>query len=265
MSPAPVQLATMAWGRRDADRRALLVHGLGSTSAEWWQIAEGLARDGYRVVAPDLRGHGASPMTATYRIDELVSDLHELGTGWDLLIGHSFGGLLAATACAGGTEFAHRVVLLDPVLEVPDEMREQVIQAQLNEHRSTAGVEELLAANPRWHPQDAVSRVHFTQTANLYAVERWMRDNAPLHRAEQALKLSVPTIILGADPDRGAYVPVELGQYLAAANPFITYEIVTGAGHAIYRDDPGAVLDAAGAGYPPARRKPAPGTGQRSG
>src|SRR5687767_10228882 len=94
----PVEPATTTWGSRRAPRRALLVHGLGSVGADWWQVADALARNGYRVVAPDLRGHGRSPAASTYRITDLVSDLHELGGDWDLLIGHSFGGLLAAVA-----------------------------------------------------------------------------------------------------------------------------------------------------------------------
>jgi len=242
----PVALATSAWGRRDSPRRALLVHGLGSTGTEWWQIAEALAQDGYWVVAPDLRGHGDSPATSSYRLAELVSDLHELGGGWDLLIGHSIGGLLAATAAAADQTFARRVLLVDPVLDLPEEIAEQAIQAQLDQCRSTPGVEEMLAANPHWHPQDAIAKARFIRTANLYAVERWMRDNEPLHEIGQVLRLSVPTVVLGGDPDLGGTVPPELGQHLAAANPLVSYRLVAKAGHAIHRDDPAAVLDAAG-------------------
>jgi pimeloyl-ACP methyl ester carboxylesterase len=40
---------------------ALLIHGVTSSSMTWWRVAPELVRRGYRVLAVDLRGHGASP------------------------------------------------------------------------------------------------------------------------------------------------------------------------------------------------------------
>ncbi len=39
---------------------ALLVHGVTSSSRTWWRVAPALAGRGFRVLAVDLRGHGAS-------------------------------------------------------------------------------------------------------------------------------------------------------------------------------------------------------------
>jgi len=40
---------------------ALLIHGVTSSSRTWWRLAPELVRQGFRVLAVDLRGHGASP------------------------------------------------------------------------------------------------------------------------------------------------------------------------------------------------------------
>jgi pimeloyl-ACP methyl ester carboxylesterase len=240
----PVELVTSAWGSRTAQRRALLVHGLGSVGADWWQVADALAHQGFRVVAPDLRGHGGSPAASSYRIADLVGDLHQLGGGWDLVIGHSFGGLLAAAAAAE-QGFARSLVLLDPVLDVPDDVLERVVQGELASCRVVATVEGWLEANPGWHPQDAVAKTIFSRSANLHAVERWMRDNEPLHQIDQARRLTVRTVILGADPELGAFFTPEVGRALEAANPMIRSRTVAGSGHAVYRDDCAAVLAAA--------------------
>ena len=55
----PVALSTTVWG--EGPHRALLLHGLTSAGSTWWRLAEDLAKIGYAVVAPDLRGHGTSP------------------------------------------------------------------------------------------------------------------------------------------------------------------------------------------------------------
>jgi pimeloyl-ACP methyl ester carboxylesterase len=47
---------------------ALLIHGVTSSSRTWWRVAPELVRGGYRVLAVDLRGHGASPRAG----DDLV-------------------------------------------------------------------------------------------------------------------------------------------------------------------------------------------------
>jgi pimeloyl-ACP methyl ester carboxylesterase len=49
-------LALSQWGA--GPRRALLLHGLGSSGASWWRIAEALAEREFQVCAPDLRGPG---------------------------------------------------------------------------------------------------------------------------------------------------------------------------------------------------------------
>ncbi|HSK98147.1 MAG TPA: alpha/beta fold hydrolase, partial [Euzebyales bacterium] len=63
----PVALPTLEWGVHGS-RRALLLHGLSSAASTWWRIADALAGAGYRVTAPDLRGHGNAPHTSSYRL-----------------------------------------------------------------------------------------------------------------------------------------------------------------------------------------------------
>lgn len=77
----------------------LLLHGLGSSSADWApQIAE-LARD-FRVIAVDLRGHGRSDKPAgPYSIAGFAADvaavLARLGVGEAHVCGISLGGMVA--------------------------------------------------------------------------------------------------------------------------------------------------------------------------
>lgn len=99
-----VWLAYRTWGAAQAPALVLL-HALGESSSDWAPVAEALAA-GWRVHAPDLRGHGASDWTGPYTIEQLAADLaaflDALGLDRVALGGHSIGGapayLLRGTA-----------------------------------------------------------------------------------------------------------------------------------------------------------------------
>ncbi|HET9292413.1 MAG TPA: alpha/beta fold hydrolase, partial [Actinomycetes bacterium] len=81
-----------------ADRPlAVLVHGVTSSSRTWWRVGPALAGRGFRVVAVDLRGHGASPRTvAGLALADLAADVAETVQGpVELLVGHSLGALVS--------------------------------------------------------------------------------------------------------------------------------------------------------------------------
>ncbi len=242
----PVSLSALTWGARRAARRALLVHGLGSSGATWWQVAAGLARAGFQVVAPDLRGHGTSPRTATYRLADHVADLAELDRDWDLVVGHSLGGLVAtAFAPASASGRATRVLLLDPVFEMPAGDLAGVVSEQLAELSAAADVSAQRAAHPGWHNEDIVLKAAAAAATSDFVVEHCLLDNAPWRFAGLLRHTTVPTTVLAADPALGASFSAGLGAELASANPGLTVRTVIGAGHSIHRDQPATVLAAA--------------------
>ncbi|MEV0070862.1 alpha/beta hydrolase [Amycolatopsis sp. NPDC050768] len=80
----------------DGERTAVLIHGLSSSSATWQRLVPELTRAGYRVLAPDLAGHGRSARTR-YSRERWAEDLLEtLPAEPELAIGHSLGGVLLA-------------------------------------------------------------------------------------------------------------------------------------------------------------------------
>jgi len=86
----------------DGDRLALCLHGFPECWYSWRHQIPLLARLGYRVWAPDLRGYGESerpPRVADYAIEHLLDDVGGLidasGARSTLLIGHDWGGVIA--------------------------------------------------------------------------------------------------------------------------------------------------------------------------
>src|SRR2546423_14922848 len=93
-----MKLHVQEWG--SGDRVAVLIHGITSDSSGWHRFGSDLAARGYRVLAPDLRGHGRSPR-GDYSPEAWAEDLLEsVPAGPELALGHSLGGLTLAIAVA---------------------------------------------------------------------------------------------------------------------------------------------------------------------
>ena len=86
----------------EGDRVALLLHGFPESWFSWRHQIPLLARMGYRVWAPDLRGYGESAKPAgvdQYRMDVLLEDVAGLVDAAEprelLLVAHDWGGAIA--------------------------------------------------------------------------------------------------------------------------------------------------------------------------
>jgi pimeloyl-ACP methyl ester carboxylesterase len=85
-------------GMENSGEPIILMHGFPETSHMWQELMMLLATNGYRCLAPDLRGYspGARPKDIeSYRIDKIASDIIELAdsVGFEKiqLIGHDWG------------------------------------------------------------------------------------------------------------------------------------------------------------------------------
>ena len=97
----------------------LLVHGFPDTQAVWRKQIPVLVGAGYRVIAPDLRGFGASEAPreiSAYRIDRLVDDLvgllDQLGAERVRLVGHDWGSIAGWQLCMRSPERVDRFAAL---------------------------------------------------------------------------------------------------------------------------------------------------------
>ncbi|MGB5709485.1 MAG: alpha/beta hydrolase [Waterburya sp.] len=96
----------------------LLLHGLADCAVGWSSLGVYLA-DRYHVVAPDLRGHGESSKPDNgYSSEEIIVDLEALMAhlGWNQahILGHSWGGKLAAIWATQNPQRFSSLILVDP-------------------------------------------------------------------------------------------------------------------------------------------------------
>lgn len=194
----------------------VLLHG-GSAHAHWWDLLAPVLAEPWRVVAFDLRGHGDSGhvVPPAYRLADYVADVAVVADAFGLqtfhLIGHSMGGMIAASFAAAHAARLRSLTVVDTQL-----------------HFSEAAVRYLrrLANFPQTtYPDETTALQRFrllpTQTNATSAVIAQMAAHAYCQRSDQRWVLKF---------DRAALMqmePIDLVEPLAAiATPLL---IVRGA------------------------------------
>ena len=109
------------WGEPDAPP-VVCLHGLNAHGRRFRKLAEERLSDRFRVIAPDLRGHGASdwepPWTIATHAHDVLETLDDAGIRTAPWVGHSFGGRLLLELAASAPERLERLVLLDPAIQL---------------------------------------------------------------------------------------------------------------------------------------------------
>jgi pimeloyl-ACP methyl ester carboxylesterase len=119
-----IPIAYRAWGD-PAARGIVLVHG-GAAHSRWWDHIAPLLTNGWRVIAPDLSGHGDSGRRPRYSLDlwarEVLGVVTDAGITSPVVIGHSMGGFVTLRmATLFGSRIAGAVAIDSPVRDIAPE------------------------------------------------------------------------------------------------------------------------------------------------
>ncbi len=119
-------LRYLDWGGGDGAPLVVLMHGSRDHARSWDWTARALRREGWRVVAPDLRGHGDSDWSpdgaylSSYHLLDLADLIDALGAKTLAIVAHSFGGNISARYAATFPERVNRLVLVDGIGPSPE-------------------------------------------------------------------------------------------------------------------------------------------------
>jgi lipase len=170
---------------------------------------------GHRILAPDLRGHGASgkepPWDIGTHIADLLETIEEPIPDW---LGFSFGGRIAATIAATYPERVRSLILLDPALHIPPATAHKRAEGALERERYpsfTSAVDgqqdpDNPYESPRAHREEEV-RENFTEENGVYTA-KWDPAMAVVAFSEMSRPApsdaSVPTLSVLAE---GSWIP----------------------------------------------------------
>lgn len=176
----------------------VLVHGLGSGANDWLPTARRLAKH-HRVVLVDLPGHGESAMPAPFSLEcaggALAVALECDVTEPFVLVGHSLGGLVAATAALEHPAHLRGLVLVETALQPQVSVADrQALLASLDRDYTRL----LHAAYLDFGQDSAQGEALYARVARLdpAIVKPWIRLAWTADLSRQAAGLEVPVLVV---------------------------------------------------------------------
>ena len=124
-----MKLNVYEWGDPSAPP-VVCLHGVTGHGERYRRLAETRWAERFRVLSPDLRGHGRSGWEPPWTLGTYVDDLVEtfpLRADW---VGHSFGGRLVLELAARRPDLVRRAVLLDPAIDLLPHVAEFAADAE---------------------------------------------------------------------------------------------------------------------------------------
>jgi esterase len=232
-----------------------ILHGLFGSARNWSAIAQRLAAH-HRVIALDLRNHGASSWAETMDYAEMAEDvratLHASGHRRFALLGHSMGGKAAMIAALGHGEDVERLVVVDiaPVAYQPRHLAYVRAMRALDlgtiKRRAEADA-RLATAIP-----DAAERAFLLQNLVFDNGEARWRLNLAAIEQEMPRLIGFPEVPAGdAYPGAALFVAGGQSDYLRPAHeaaigrlfPNARIARLENAGHWLHAEQPAAFLD----------------------
>ena len=263
------EIATTGQG----DRLALCLHGFPEHAYSWRYQMPLLARLGYRVWAPNLRGYGGTdspPDIAAYTTRTLVGDVIGLikasAAKEVLLIAHDWGGALAWSVALIAPEIIQRLIILNlphPACFVR-ELRRPIQMAKswyifffqlpwLPEFLLSRGQGRVIAesirrtsCHPERFPDEALEiyRQNAARPGGLRAMINWYRaafSYGGLGRTRKGASppIQTPTLFLWGDRDVALSIRTTWGTEKYVSD--LTFRVFPGVSHWIQQEAPGAV------------------------
>jgi epoxide hydrolase 4 len=263
------EVATMGTG----DRLALCLHGFPEHAYSWRHQMPMLARLGYRVWAPNLRGYGNtdSPQeVSAYKTRTLVEDVAALikaaNAKETVLLAHDWGGALAWSLAMQQPQLIDRLIVLNlphPAcfareLRKPAQLMKSwyIFFFQLpwlpefmlgrRRARATSGIIRGSSRNPARFPDEAleVYRANAARPGGLTAMINWYRAmfrGGGFRRfgSGRIPIIQIPTLFLWGDADSALSFRTTVDTEKYVAN--LTFRVFPGVSHWIQQEAPEAV------------------------
>jgi 3-oxoadipate enol-lactonase len=220
----------------------VLLHAAAGHSGAWTEQVAAFSGAGYRVVTYDLRGFGQSPAEGKATESSISEDLLALAKALELppffLAGTAYGGFGALEFAVDHSEMLRGLVLSTSFGGLTDAEYAALRAANVpSDLASWPTVEKELGKTYRAANPEGVARFLEMESSGYKpdGARQSLREPLTLERIS---RISVPTLVIAGDED--VYAPPPVMQALANAIPGARFEVIAGAGHSAYWEQPAA-------------------------
>lgn len=212
----------------------MLIHGFTAFSLVWSEVLLPIAAAGFRVVAPDLLGHGFTekPKDGEYTIESqarmIVHLMDHLGIDKATLVGNSYGGAIAAVCALDSPTRVDKLILAGAVINdepkksfllrlasaplIGDVVTPLLMDSRLVVRRRLKKIysefAHILFDEDRIQARHLPMKAARTQRAILRTLRRWKADRIE----REASHISQPTLIIWGEHDTDT--PLKFGKRL---------------------------------------------------
>ena len=241
----------------------VLIHGGSGSRESWTEVAAALVPR-HRILAVDLAGHGDSDRApGSYSVPDqgarIAALCEQVAAGDTVLIGHSFGALVAAYVAAVRPDVVRAAVLGDPPMYIMDPavwpstmfgMFFPLLRAAMEEaHRSddpVAGLRSWIQSLPVYAERlgpDGVERFARSwakcDPAVLGSVDDPAVDKAVWADHDPDTPIACPVLVVRADPGIMPAFYAEHEERFRRAAPGARFVLAEGCSHSIHDEQPG--------------------------
>jgi 3-oxoadipate enol-lactonase len=229
----------------------VLLHGAYLNHGQWQPQIAALAAH-YRVIIPDLRGHGQSgrsgqPFTVRQFADDIAALLRKIAMSPTIICGHSLGGMVAQSLAFDHPALVRKLILA----ETSYGTRATRLEAVLTDLVTPLLLLAPVAPQARYFARalgerSPHARSYLRRTVAAYAAEPetyraiW-RAVVGFASRERIAAIQVPTLVLAGTENPQTHAQART---LARTIPNARLEFVAGAGHLLNWDAPEAFTDA---------------------
>jgi 3-oxoadipate enol-lactonase len=224
----------------------VLLHSLG-TDHRLWQAQIGPLAGGYRVIAPDSRGHGRSAWAGPLTVQDWVRDLDRVldhaGVRHPVLAGVSLGGVQALAFAASRPGQVRALIVADSFAELDADAARTKVNTFVTKARA-----EGMAGFAEWYLASTFTADPLPPAAEVVRdaisgmdLEAFVASTEACFgvRLGDALgRIQVPTLVLWGDRD--AKTPRELSESIVTGIAGAEFGVVPDAGHLANTENPGA-------------------------
>ena len=223
----------------------VLLHGIVASKEIWWSTLVALAPLG-RAFAPDLPGHGGSPLLGASGMAQIATRIGDFCDAQGLtaitLVGHSMGGNIALELALARPALVRRLVLADPAAHSTD-MPIYTRSARISSSQRWAALRASIALAQkvgrvgRYVPHrhcggfvlPALRRASYLKRHDVGALQQQLDSLFSNPIGARLAEIRVPTLVISGEFD--PLVPPALSRRVAEAIPGARYAEIRGAAH----------------------------------